>query len=165
MEQNDLRPARDRYQPSDVQLARREELRRFNRLAVYWPIGLAFFLASSLVIAMVVYIILAPSLDFLVTFSAIADITLMATSCLLFLVIGLFITLLVGGYYQTKKQGMAPIYGVQVLFWRIERLSLRIYGKVAQIAPKIAAPFIAVAGRVAFIRTYFIGITKLFQRG
>jgi hypothetical protein len=165
METQEISTVREPYQPTLEQLNRKENLRRFNRRFIYWPIGLASLLAFSIVLTMVLYIIIAPSTEYLITFSAIADAVIILLSFTIILIISVFLAVAGAVYYQARKNGIAPIRQLQILFWRIEMLTIRIYGSVSEIAPKIARPFIAIGSRLAYIHVLFIGITRIFSRG
>jgi hypothetical protein len=165
METQEISTVREPYQPTLEQLNRKENLRRFNRRFIYWPIGIASLIAFSIVLTMVLYIIIAPSTEYLITFSAIADAVIILLSFTIILIISVFLAVAGAVYYQARKNGIAPIRQLQILFWRIEMLTIRIYGSVSEIAPKIARPFIAIGSRLAYIRVLFIGITRIFSRG
>ncbi len=165
METQEISTVREPYQPTLEQLNREENLRRFNSRFIYWPIGIASLIAFSIVLTMVLYIIIAPSTEYLITFSAIADAVIILLSFTIILIISVFLAVAGAVYYQARKNGIAPIRQLQILFWRIEMLTIRIYGSVSEIAPKIARPFIAIGSRLAYIRVLFIGITRIFSRG
>ena len=165
MEIQEIRTAPEPFQPTPEQLSREEKLGRFNRRFIYWPIGIVTLLTFSIVLTMVLYIIIAPSTEYLITFSAIADAVIILMSLTIIVIISLFLAFAGAVYYQSRKNGIAPIRQVQILFWRIEILTLRIYGSVSEIAPKIARPFIAIGSRLAYIRVLIIGITRIFSRG
>ncbi len=165
MDTQEIRTVPQPYQPTLEQLDRKEKIRRFNSRFIYWPIGIATLLAFSIVLTMVLYIIIAPSTEYLITFSAIADAVIILMSFTIILFISLFLAVAGGVFYQSRKNNIAPIRQVQVLFWRIEILTLRIYGAVSEFTPKIARPFIVVGSRIAYIRVLFRGITRIFSRG
>ena len=165
METQEISTVREPYQPTLEQLNREEKLRRFNRRFIYWPIGIASLLAFSIVLTMALYIIIAPSTEYLITFSAIADAVIILLSFTIIMIISLFLAVAGAVYHQARKNGIAPIRQVQILFWRIEMLTIRIYGSVSEITPKIARPFITIGSRLAYIRVLLIGITRIFSRG
>ena len=165
MDTKELNSTPNRYKPTPEQISRREELRRFNRYFIYLPIGFATLISFLIVLSMVLYIILAPSTEYLVTVSAIADAVLIITSSVIILVLGLFIAAAVGIFYQARKNGTAPIYQTQVLFWRIEVFIMRIYRTLSEITPKIAAPFITIGARIAYLRTLPSAVHRSFRRG
>jgi hypothetical protein len=165
METHEIIQAPEPYQPTSEQLSREESLRRFNRRFIYWPIGIATLLSFSIVLTMVLYIILTPSTEYLVTFSAIADAVIILMASTLIVLFSLFLALSGAIYYQSRKQGIAPIRQTQYLFWRLESFLIQIYQAVASFAPKVASPFIAVGARIAYLRVLLLKFWRLFSRG
>jgi len=165
METHELIQTPEPYQPTLEQLSREESLRRFNRLFIYWPIGIATLLVFSIVLTMALYVILAPTTEYLVTFSAIADAVIILMVSTIIILVSLFLAVAGAVYYQSRKQGVAPIRQTQYLFWRLESFIIQIYQAAADFAPKVARPFIAVRARFAYLRVLILKFWKLFSRG
>ena len=103
--------------------------------------------------------------EYIITISAVADVVMIMMACTTILVISVFLAVAGAIYYQSRTRGIAPIRQIQVLFWRVESFIIRIYNTVSDISPKIASPFISIGGRLAFIKSLFYGVPRIFKRG
>ena len=165
METPDLSPSTKVFQPTSEQLRRNEELRRFNRVYIYFPIAIVTILAFSIVLSLILYVILADSTEYLDTVSAIADVILVITIIAIMLMIVLFLAIAGAVYFQARKADIAPLRAIQVLFWRLDLFTVRIQRGVNDFVPKLANPFIRVRARFAFWRVLLNKLKNLFSRG
>lgn len=165
METTDLSPSSEQYQPTSEQLRRNEALRRFNRVYIYYPIAIVTILAFSIVLALVLYVVLADSTEYLSTVSAIADSILILTISTIMLMIILFLAIVGAVYFQARKARIAPLRATQVLLWRLDLLTTRIQRAVGDFVPKLANPFINIRARFAYWRVLMHKLKRLFSRG
>lgn len=165
METPDLSPSSEVIQPTPEQLRRDESLRRFNRRFVYYPFAIVAVLAFSVVLTMVLYVVLADSAEYIVTLSAIADSIVIILVIISIILTSLFLATIGAVYFQARKKGIAPLRQTQRLFWRLDLLTIRIQRGVAAFVPKLAYPFIYVRARIAYLKTLFSKIRRLFSRG
>lgn len=165
METPDLSPSAELFQPTSQQMSRDEAMRRFNRRYVFLPIAIAALLAFSITLTMVLYVLLADSSEYVITLSAIADSLIILMTFAILVLIGLFLAIVVGVYFQARKQGIAPLRQVQRLFWRLDLLTIRIQRGVRNFVPRLAAPFIYTRARLAYWRVIIYSLKRLFSRG
>jgi hypothetical protein len=165
MDVQQIRPVKEPYKPTTEQLARDEVLRRFNRRFVYWPIGIASLISFSIVLTLILYIIFAPSTEYIVTISAVADVVIILMACTAILIISIFLAVAGAVLYQARTKGVAPIRQLQILFWRVESFIIRIHNSILQITPLFARPFIVIGGAIAYIKALLLGIPRIFKRG
>jgi hypothetical protein len=160
------------YEPTGEQLARDRALKRFNRLYLYVPLGIAALIALGLVIALLVGVLL-PGITGTAAFaSALADIVLIMTLLPMLLlcaiVPGAYIALV---YNQRQKRQQAPQAGpmayrsrVQTLFWRLDKLIDTAVAKTTATAPQIAQPIVKLNSGLAFLSAFFNQLSQLFRR-
>lgn len=139
------------FEPTAEQLARELAIRRFRRLYVYLPIGIAVALAAIILIIVLIGLF-APGLVGANQFiSALADIIV-----ILWIIPMLVITAVPTiGYIayvinRRQRRQRAAAQGVnvdrsrvQLLLWRVQQLMDRVHAKGDEWAPIIAAPVIA----------------------
>lgn len=164
MDAPELSQSPEPYQPTSDQVRRLNQTRRFNRLFVYFPIGLVSALVVVLIAGMIILVLTTPEAELVGTFSAIADSVLILSILLLMLIIGLFILIFGAVFSQGRKAGLAPIRQTRRVFWRLENMLVRIQGQVNSSTPRIAAPFISIQAWVAFWRVLIHKLTRFFSR-
>ena len=152
------------FEPSTRQLERAKEIRRFNLLYIYFPIVSLSLVVLLLVLALIYLGLNPPALETLQTLSGIADAVVILGLIPTIILCGIFPTLVIGVTVQARKQGIAPIQQLQVLLWRLDRLIGTGRMKVDEVAPKIARPFINIHATVAYIKTLFKQIIRIFKR-
>lgn len=159
-------------QPTQEQEARRDRLKRFNRLVIYLPLGLVA-LAWIVLVGVLFWLAIAGewfAMDtdqarFRQLLSAIADIvTILALAPLLLLcavpsvgAIGLYV-------YRRQRKADAPQAPSLPLFWRIENVVRTIRDRTAATLPKIARPVINAHATGAFIQRLIIEVKQIIRQ-
>jgi hypothetical protein len=152
------------YEPTTEQVRRTAELRRFNVLFVYLPIGFISAVVVALVAILFVVAINPPSLEALLFISGLADVALMI-AILPMLLIGAIILALIGyAYTQGRQAGMAPIRQTQRLLWRMDNLAGRIRVRTEETTASARQPFIAVNGAVTYVRVLVTQLLRIVKR-
>ena len=163
MEMQELAQDEGHYEPTANQAARAAQLRKFNRLFIYLPIGLMAAIAVAVVVVLLIIAINPPSEEALVFISGLADVALVI-AMLPVLVIGAILIGLIGyGYTEARKNGTAPVRQTQILLWRMDNLIGRIRIRTSEVADVVAQPFLKLNGAIAYARelvSQLIGMVK-----
>lgn len=164
MEYTNSVEAKPEYQPTPVQLEREAALRRFNRLFVYLPIGIAVIIAL-LVIGLLFWVtLIQPGEDSRETVSGIASSVVILASIPMTIICAIPSVLFIVVFFQGRKKGMAPIKRIQTIFWRIDSLVLRLQSAVNEYTPKVANVIVKPHAAVAYVRNLFNQFINLFKR-
>lgn len=153
------------YQPTTAQLERAAALRRFNRLAVYLPALLFALVALILFILMLINALPNEGSHNTRQFlSGLADIILIVTIIPLWLVLTLIPVGAVVLVYQMRQRDVAPLRGLQRLFWRIESKLGMVQQKTEEVAPKVAQPVVTANAKLAFVFEWLDQMRYFFSR-
>jgi len=117
------------FEPNEEQLARVQQLRRFNFWAVYFPLGLVGLVVLGLVVYMLVLAIWPPYEGTRPFLSGLADSVLIMSLLPLVLVCGLLQAAMLGGFYywrQSRKEAIeadpSRQYGrLRLFLWRLQQ--------------------------------------------
>ncbi len=141
------------YEPTLIQKERAATLRRFNRLYVYLPLGLASLGALTLVILML-WGALSPNIVGTREFaSGLADIVLILTILPLLLLCAIVPAAAVGYAVYRRQQPQREHGRLQPLFWRLDSLVNKAHDKAETALPKAANPVISGHARMTYWRT------------
>ncbi|GJM39948.1 MAG: hypothetical protein DHS20C20_02300 [Ardenticatenaceae bacterium] len=151
----------DTFEPTAVQLQRAQDLKRFNRLAIYLPLGLLAAAAVGLLIYLLIVAIWPPFEDTRLFLSGVADIILILFLLPLLLIFGLVVAGLIGGgiyWQQSKKEDGEPSlqkkYGrFRLLLWKLDQRLSGVYQQLDQLMPKLAQPIIRFNETMNYINT------------
>lgn len=157
-------PQRVNYQPSPAQVERAKALRRFNRLALYLPVGLVAALIVLITIFLLYFALFEADSQAIITLSAVADSIIIIYAIPTMLLCGLFPTLFIIAFAQGRQRGMAPIQTTRRILWQIESQLIRVQGKINEVAPKVTGPLISLHSRFAFLCTFITRLRQLFLR-
>ena len=164
MDSQELNQVEQSHEPTKEQAERAADLRRFNLLFVYGPIGLITAIVLGLVIVLLIVALNPPSDEALLFISGLADVALVI-ALLPFLIIGAaLLGLIAYGYVRARQQGMAPVRQTQRLLWRMDNVVGRLRGRTEETALQVARPFISVHSIVAYIKTLINQVLKLVKR-
>lgn len=160
------------YQPTAEQLARERDLRRFNRLYVYLPLGLFAFAALAVVILLLVGVFSPGIVGTEAFISALADVIII----LWIMPMLVLIALLVIGFAalvlnRREKRKLLPAdsplrqHGrLQFLLWRVDGYLSRVQAQVNRAADAAVAPLISNHGRAAAVDAWIDILTRPFRR-
>lgn len=152
------------YEPTSQQAQRAAELRKFNLIFVYLPIGLASAIAIVLIAILLIVALNPPSAKALLFISGLADVALVI-AMLPILILGAVILGLIGyAYTQARKAGTAPIRQTQLLLWRMDNLIGRIRVRVDETGVTVRRPFLSINGAVAYVRELIIQLVRMLKR-
>ncbi|WP_420642476.1 hypothetical protein [Candidatus Leptofilum sp.] len=153
-------PPADTFEPTAVQLQRAEELKRFNRLAIYLPVGLLTVAAIGLFIYLLIVAIWPPFEDTRLFLSGVADIILIFFMLPVLLIFGLLLAGIIGGaiyWRQSRKEEgetLRNTYGrLRLLLWKLDQRLSGVYGQVDKQIPKLANPVIRFNETIMYINT------------
>lgn len=160
------------FEPSAEQLARERELRRFNRLAVYLPLGL-LALAGIVVVVLLLIGVFSPNITGTEAFiSALADIIIILWIMPMLVLMALLIIGYVAWRLNRRQQrkllppdSLQLRYGrLQPLLWRAQSLLNRASVQVDQKADMVTNQVIRSKGRVAYVDAWVDILTRPFRR-
>lgn len=149
------------FVPTAVQLQRAKDLKRFNQLAVYLPLGLITAAALGFFIYLLILAIWPPYEDTRLFLSGVADIILILFLLPVMLIFGLLVAGLIGGiiyWQQSRKADGEPSlqnkYGrFRLLLWKLDQKLSGVYRQIDQLMPKLAGPVIKFNATMAYINT------------
>jgi hypothetical protein len=164
--------AEDAFVPTAVQLERTHALERFNRLAIYVPLGLLVTAVLGFLIFLLVIAIWPPYEDTRLFLSGIADIILILFMLPVALILGLLLAGIFGGLIyqqQSRKKNGAPAlqqrYGrLRLLLWKLDQKLSAVYRKADQFMPRLANLVIRFNTLTAYITTWLGQLTKLLKQ-
>lgn len=169
------RPARlaEPALPTAEQQARRLALRRFNRLAVYLPMGLLALLWLSLILGML-WLTVAGSWFNVDTnreyyrglISGVADAFTVIMLAPLLLLCALPLIGAVAFVIWRRQRRKAQPAGAEKLplFWRVENIVSALRARVDTTMPKVARPVISTHAMSAYVRTLLAQIKEIVSR-
>lgn len=148
------------YEPTVTQLERAMARRRFNRLYIYLPLGLASMAIVALVVLML-WGALSPSIVGTREFaSGLADIVIILTIMPLLLLCAIVPAGVVGYAVYRRKQPQREHGRLQSLFWRLDGLVNKAHDKAETALPKAANPVISGHARMTYWRAFFEKIKR-----
>lgn len=161
------------YSPSEEQLERERALKRYNRLYIYVPVGIAVAFGLFLVVIMLIGIF-APGLigaeEFL---SGLAD-TILVLWMMPMMVLCAIVPIAYFGYLINRRQrrNMLPPDSpllrhsrTQMALWQAQNIAERVEKKTDEVSDQVAKPFISVNSFAAYVYTWLtILITRPFRR-
>jgi len=153
------------YEPTAGQAKRAQELRRFNLLYVYLPIGLMSALTVVTVVLLLIVAITQPNVEALLWLSGLADIALVLAMLPVIVVGVIILSLSAYIYIQARRSGTAPIRQTQRLLWRMDNVVGRLRVRTDEAALVVAQPFFKLQGVVAYVRALIIQIIDMVRRG
>jgi hypothetical protein len=137
-------------------------LRRFNRMFVYFPAGLAAALALGGTAALV-YLVLARS-DQRVVVSAAADTLVICGIVPLLCLCAVVPAGFTFGALAIRRQGKAPLLALQRLLWRLDLTIGRARATADRIGRRLADPLIAAEARGSYYNTLLRRLKRLWKR-
>jgi len=141
------------YEPTTDQLARAAALRRFNRLAVYLPLGLAGLVVLAL-IGLLFWGVLSPNVAGTREFvSGLADVVIILAIMPLLLLCAVVPLAAVGLVIYRRQQPQREYGRLQPLFWRLDSILDRARNKAEAALPKAANNVISGHARITYWRT------------
>ena len=154
-----------RYRPTKRQEDRAAQIRKFNRLYIYLPIGFASSIALGITVLLIILALGVGTPKILATISGMADsfviLAIIPTLVLCAIVPLAFFAIT----YQMRQRGSAPIRQTQWFLWRIQS-RLDILGpRISAIMAKIRKPFVRVYSRYAFFQSLINYFRRLLRRG
>lgn len=161
------------YEPRTEQLERDAALRRFNRLYVAVPLGLAVF-AALLILGLFLYLIFAPDANASVQYlSNLADLVIILGTIPM-LVLCAIVPIAYLAYLINRRQRraqqptavgpMANRSRVQATLWRVDSAMNKVRHKTNETAPKVANPFVRFNAWLAGIEAWFKSIRNALKR-
>ncbi len=149
------------FTPTAVQIQRAQELKRFNRLVIYLPLGIITAAALGLLIYLLIIAVWPPFEDTRLFLSGVADIILILFLMPVILIFGLVLAGVIGGFVywrQSKKEEGEPSlqnkYGrFRLLLWKVDQKLSGVYRTIDQLMPKIANPVIRFNETITYINT------------
>ena len=161
------------YSPTAEQLERERELKRFNRLYIYVPIGIAAAIGIFLLVLMLIGIF-APGLVGAEGFlSGLAD-TILVLWMMPMMVLCAIVPIAYVGYLINRRQrrGMLPPDSpllrhsrTQMALWQAQNIADRVEEKTEEVSDQAAQPFINVTGFAAYVYSWLmILLTRPFRR-
>ena len=152
------------YEPAAAQLARAAALRRFNRVYVYLPLGLAGLGVLALLGWLSWQVFAAVDEEIGVMTSALADIIVILTLIPLLLLCAI-VPLAAVGFVVYRRQQPKREYGrLPTFFWRVDIFLDKARGKTEIALTKTAAPVIRGHALWAYLATIFNNLKKKFAR-
>ena len=150
------------FVPTAVQLERAEALTRFNRWAIYVPLGVLATAVVGFLIYLLILAVWPPYEDTRLFLSGVADIILILFMLPVVLLFGLLLAGIFGGAFywrQSKKETGEPSlqnkYGrLRLLLWKLDQKLSTVYRKVDQLMPKIAQPVMRLNATLAYISSW-----------
>ncbi len=169
-----MQPARRGPYPTPEQEERLKARRRFNRLAVYLPLGLVVLLWLLLIVGLVWLTVAGQWFNVntnqefyrnLVSGVADAVLVLMLAPLMLLCAVPLAagVAFLVWSRRRRKQAGH-PYGTLPPLFWRIDNLVTRARAGVSSFLPRLATPVITAHGSAAYVRALLEDIKRIVSR-
>lgn len=160
------------FLPTAVQKQRVNDLKRFNRLMVYLPLGLITAALLGLLVYLLIIAIWPPYEDTRLFLSGIADIILILFFLPVALILGLLLVGILGGaiYWQRSrpeeyKTSMQGKYGrVRVLLWKVDQKLSTLYRQIDKFLPKLVNPVIRFNVFTAYLTTWLNQLRKQLNR-
>lgn len=151
----------DPFVPTAVQLQRSQALKRFNRLAVYLPLGLITTAAFGFFIYLLIIAIWPPQADTRLFLSGVADIIFILFMLPVAFIFGLLLVGIFGGliYWRKsrKSEGEPSLqnkYGrFRLLLWKLDQKLSGLYRQIDQLMPKLVTPVIKFNATMTYINT------------
>jgi hypothetical protein len=141
------------YEPTFTQQERAMARRRFNRLYIYLPLGLASMAIVALVVLML-WGALSPNIVGTREFaSGLADIVIILTIMPLLLLCAIVPAGAIGYVVYRRQQPQREHGRFQILIWRLDGLVNKAHDKVEVALPKAANPVIDGHARMTYWRT------------
>ncbi|MFN2135691.1 MAG: hypothetical protein ACK2UK_07040 [Candidatus Promineifilaceae bacterium] len=160
------------FSPSSEQLEREQQLKRFNRLYIYLPVGIVLFIAAGLIVLMLVGIF-APGLvgaeEFL---SGLAD-TILVLWMLPMTVLCALGPVAYLGYLVNRRQRRSELPAdspllqhsrTQMALWKAENIVDRVEQTAESSSDKIVQPIFEANVRAAGLRSWVDQVTGIFWR-
>ena len=165
-------PSQPVYKPTAEQLAREQQLRRFNRLYIALPLGLLAFVALGLVLLLLVGVFSPGIVGTEAFISALADIIIilwiMPMLVLMALLVIAFVAMRVNRREKRKllpEDSLQLRYGrVQPFLWRVESYLDRADVQVNRAADSMTEPLIRNRGRFAAVEAWADILTRPFRK-
>jgi hypothetical protein len=156
------------FVPTAVQIQRANELKRFNRLVIYLPLGLLATAVLGLLIYLLILAIWPPFQDTRLFISGIADIILILFVLPVVLIFGLLLVGIFGGaiyWRQSRKDEGEPSlqqkYGrFRLLLWKVDQKLSGVYRQIDQLMPKLADPIVKFNATMTYINTRLARLTS-----
>jgi hypothetical protein len=164
MEYTNTVETKPEYQPTPAQQERDASLRRFNRLFVYLFVIIAAVIALVVIGLLFWVTLIQPGDNSREAIGGIASAVVILVSLPMTLLCALPSALFIGLYMQGRKKEMAPIKRLQTIFWRIDKLILRLQSAVNENTPKVAGVVIRGHTTVAYIRNLINQLINLLKR-
>ena len=155
------------FVPTAVQLARANELKRFNRWVVYVPLGVLATAVLGLLVYLLILAIWPPYEDTRLFLSGIADIILILFLLPFVLLFGLLVLgLLGGGLYwrqsrnKTGERSLQEKYGrLRLLLWKLDQKLSKVYRQADKVMPMLANPVIQLNSFLNYINAWLNQLT------
>lgn len=157
------------YRASAEQLQRAAALRRFNWLYVYTPVIVLSLVALTLVI-LLLWGVLSPNIEGTNAFvSGLADVVIILFSLPLMLLCAIGPAALVGMIVLDVRRRRDPqavpiLDRLQRLLWRLDSLAGSVLLKTRELSHKAAELVIRAHTRIAYLKTLFNRIKRVFIR-
>ncbi|MCA9950759.1 MAG: hypothetical protein KDE48_14010 [Anaerolineales bacterium] len=160
------------FEPSPSQLERDAELRRFNRLYIFLPLGAALFIAVILMAILIIGVFAVGSAQNLIFVSALADIIIILGILPLLLIVAI----LPIGYFgykinQRQKRKLNPQTGplayrsrIQIFMWRLDQFAQKLQNKTNETAPRVAKPIMKANETIAYLEAWPKSLKKTLKR-
>jgi hypothetical protein len=160
------------FVPTAVQLERVNSLKRFNRWAIYVPVGLLATAVIGLLVYLLIIAIWPPYEDTQLFLSGIADIILILFMLPVVLIFGLLLVGLFGGgiYWRQSRQenddaSLQKRYGrLRLLLWKLDQKLSGVYRQADKIMPQLANPVIRFNAHLAYINSWLARLAKQLIR-
>ena len=160
------------FVPTAVQLQRVNELKRFNRWAVYVPLGLLATAVLGLVIYLLIIAVWPPYEDTRLFLSGIADIILIIFLLPMLLFLTLILAGIIGGaiyWRQSRKESGEPSlqrkYGrLRLLLWKVDQKLSGVYRQADKVVPMVATPVIRFNAFIAYVNSWLAQLTRQRNR-
>ena len=159
--------------PTTEQMARRTSLRRFNRLAVYLPLGIAGLAWIVLILGLLWLTVAGDwfAMDtnqayYRALASGVADTftILMLTPLLLLCALPAVGTVALVFYRRRRKAASPQTAPSLPLFWRIENFVVSVRDRVESLLPKVANPVISAHSIAAYLNRFFIELKQIVSQ-
>jgi hypothetical protein len=160
------------FVPTAVQLERVNKLKRFNRWAIYVPLGVLTTAVLGLLVYLLILAIWPPFEDTHLFLSGVADIILILFMLPVVLIFGLLLVgILGGGIYWRKSRkdngdsSLQKKYGrLRLLLWKLDQKLSVIYQQADTLMPRLAGPVIRFNALTAYINTWLAQLMKQLNR-
>jgi hypothetical protein len=160
------------FAPSSEQLERERELKRFNRLYIYLPVGIVVAMVIGLLVLMLIGIFAPGLVGAEVFLSGLAD-TIMVLWMIPMSVLCAFGPIAYIAYVINRRQRRAELppdspllehSRAQMAMWQAQDISKRIDEKTETISDRVASPFYSLSGFVAYVEAWLIILSRPFRR-